>query len=69
MVSLKLCSFQVPGESLKLKQLKALIDEHAPSVFSELSSTKDSLAYLKRKVWTSSSCASIFAAINGRDNP
>ena len=42
--------FQVPGESLKLKQLKLLIDEHSSSVFSNFSSKRDAIAYLKQKV-------------------
>ncbi|KAF7828224.1 PIN2/TERF1-interacting telomerase inhibitor 1-like [Senna tora] len=41
---------RVSGESLKLKQLKALIDEHSSSVFSEFSSTRDAVAYLKQKL-------------------
>ncbi|KAF5478192.1 hypothetical protein F2P56_004774, partial [Juglans regia] len=41
---------QVPGESLKLKQLKLLIDEHSSSVFSNFSSRRDALAYLKQKI-------------------
>ncbi|KAL6986315.1 hypothetical protein U1Q18_019682 [Sarracenia purpurea var. burkii] len=41
---------QVPGESLKLKQLKDLIDEHSSSVFSNFSSKRDALAFLKRKL-------------------
>ncbi|KAK6251356.1 hypothetical protein QUC31_008974 [Theobroma cacao] len=45
---------QVPGESLKLKQLKVLIDERSSSVFSNFSSKKDALAYLKRKLAGSS---------------
>lgn len=40
---------QVPGETLKLKQLKVLIDEHS-SVFSNCSKKRDALAFLKRKV-------------------
>ncbi|XP_052209936.1 G-patch domain-containing protein 1 [Diospyros lotus] len=40
---------QAPGESLKLKQLKVLIDEHTP-VFSSFSSKKDALAFLKSKL-------------------
>ncbi|CAN6971069.1 unnamed protein product [Brassica rapa subsp. trilocularis] len=36
--------------SMKLKQLKSLIDEHAPSVLSEYSSRKDAIAYLKLKL-------------------
>lgn len=35
---------------MKLKQLKSLIDEQAPSVLSEFSSRKDAIAYLKLKV-------------------
>ncbi|XP_022157163.1 uncharacterized protein LOC111023946 [Momordica charantia] len=52
----KLCKTilgQVPGDSLKLKQLKALIDERATSVFSNYSSKKDALAYLKQKLESS----------------
>ncbi|KAM7525803.1 hypothetical protein LguiA_015705 [Lonicera macranthoides] len=41
---------QVPGESIKLKRLKVLIDEHSPSVLSNFSSKGDALAFLKRKV-------------------
>ncbi|KAH9775356.1 G-patch domain-containing protein 1 [Citrus sinensis] len=41
---------QVPGESLKLKQLKVLIDEHSTSVLSNFSSKKDALAYLRQKL-------------------
>ncbi|GER33042.1 D111/G-patch domain-containing protein [Striga asiatica] len=40
---------QAPGESLKLKQLKVLIDEHSPSTFSSFSSD-ESLAFLKTKL-------------------
>lgn len=40
---------QVPGETLKLKQLKVLIDEHS-SVFSNCSKKRDALAFLKRKL-------------------
>ncbi|XP_013747628.2 G-patch domain-containing protein 1-like [Brassica napus] len=36
--------------SMKLKQLKSLIDEHAPSVLSEYSSRKDAIAYVKLKL-------------------
>lgn len=43
---------QAPGESLKLKTLKALIDEHSSSVFSDFSSKRDALAYLRQKVWS-----------------
>jgi Pin2-interacting protein X1 len=41
---------EVPGESLKLKQLKLLIDEHSSSVFSNFSSKRDAIAYLKQKL-------------------
>ncbi|KAL2614592.1 hypothetical protein AAZV13_08G016700 [Glycine max] len=41
---------QVPGESLKLKQLKVLIDEHSSSILSDFSSRRESVAYLKQKV-------------------
>ncbi|KAL6280457.1 hypothetical protein ACE6H2_017338 [Prunus campanulata] len=41
---------QAPGESLKLKTLKALIDEHSSSVFSDFASKKDALAYLREKL-------------------
>lgn len=42
-------SLQAPGESLKLKQLKELVDEHSPSTFSNLSN-EESLILLKQKV-------------------
>ncbi|KAF8082869.1 hypothetical protein N665_0804s0016 [Sinapis alba] len=38
------------GGSMKLKQLKSLIDEQAPSVLSEFSSRKDAISYLKLKL-------------------
>ncbi|PSS04208.1 PIN2/TERF1-interacting telomerase, partial [Actinidia chinensis var. chinensis] len=41
---------QAPGESLKLKWLKVLIDEHSASVFDNFSSKRDALAFLKRKL-------------------
>ncbi|XP_068308294.1 G-patch domain-containing protein 1 [Pyrus communis] len=41
---------EASGESLKLKTLKALIDEHSSSVFSDFSSKRDALAYLRRKL-------------------
>ncbi|KAL6174750.1 hypothetical protein ACLB2K_051396 [Fragaria x ananassa] len=41
---------QAPGASLKLKALKALIDERSSSVFSDFSSKRDALAYLKTKL-------------------
>ncbi|KAL9439492.1 hypothetical protein AB3S75_025036 [Citrus x aurantiifolia] len=53
----KLCKkllLQVPGESLKLKQLKVLIDEHSTLVLSNFSSKKDALAYLRQKLEGSS---------------
>eukprot|EP00257_Ricinus_communis_P023844 XP_015583948.1 PIN2/TERF1-interacting telomerase inhibitor 1 isoform X1 [Ricinus communis] len=49
----KLCKrllHQVPEESLKLKKLKILIEEHSSSAFSSFSSKKDAIAYLKRKL-------------------
>ncbi|KAK7251368.1 hypothetical protein RIF29_34497 [Crotalaria pallida] len=39
-----------PGESLKLKQLKVLIDEHSSFVFSAFSSKREAVAYLKQKL-------------------
>jgi Pin2-interacting protein X1 len=41
---------QAPGESIKLKELKVLVEEHSPCVFSEFSSKKDAIAFLKRKL-------------------
>lgn len=41
---------QVPGESLKLKQLKVLIDEHSSSILSDFSSKREAVAYLKQKL-------------------
>ncbi|XP_031249615.1 uncharacterized protein LOC116107491 [Pistacia vera] len=41
---------QVPGESLKLKELKVLIDEHSTQFLSSFSSKRDALAYLRRKL-------------------
>ncbi|OVA16956.1 G-patch domain [Macleaya cordata] len=41
---------QVPNESMKLKQLKLLIEARSPSVFSSFSSNRDALSYLKRKL-------------------
>ncbi|MED6115134.1 hypothetical protein PIB30_087339 [Stylosanthes scabra] len=40
----------VSGESLKLKQLKTLIDEHSSSALSDFSSKKEAIAYLKQKL-------------------
>nr|KJB52199.1 hypothetical protein B456_008G250200 [Gossypium raimondii] len=45
---------KVPGETLKLKQLKVLIDEQSSSVFCNRSSKKEALAYLKQKLESSS---------------
>lgn len=45
---------QVPGESLKLKQLKDLIDEQSSSTFSEFSSKRNALEFLKQKLGGSS---------------
>ncbi|KAL8106926.1 G-patch domain-containing protein 1 [Apium graveolens] len=41
---------QVPGESLKLKQLKVLINQQSPSTFSNFSSKRDALDFLKQKL-------------------
>ncbi|CAN0841197.1 G-patch domain-containing protein 1 [Linum grandiflorum] len=41
---------EASGESLKLKKLKVLIEEHSASVFSNFSSKRDALAYLKQKL-------------------
>ncbi|XP_021671782.2 G-patch domain-containing protein 1 isoform X1 [Hevea brasiliensis] len=41
---------QAPGESLKLKKLKVLIEEHSSYFFSNFSSRRDALAYLKQKL-------------------
>ncbi|XP_004503672.1 G-patch domain-containing protein 1 [Cicer arietinum] len=41
---------QVPGESLKLKQLKDLIEKHSPSILSDFSSKREAVAYLKQKL-------------------
>ncbi|KAL2648561.1 hypothetical protein GLYMA_05G211800v4 [Glycine max] len=49
----KLCKHilqQVPGESLKLKQLKVLIDERSSSILSDFSSRREAVAYLKQKL-------------------
>ncbi|XP_077245518.1 D111/G-patch domain-containing protein [Tasmannia lanceolata] len=45
---------QVPGQSLKIKQLKVLIEEQLPSVFSNFSSKRDALSHLKQKLEKSS---------------
>ncbi|KAK7318182.1 hypothetical protein RJT34_02881 [Clitoria ternatea] len=41
---------QAPGESMKLKQLKVLIDEHSSSILYDHSSKKEAVAYLKQKL-------------------
>ncbi|KAI4326893.1 hypothetical protein L6164_019415 [Bauhinia variegata] len=41
---------RVPGGSMKLKQLKVLIDEHSSAVFSDFSSKRGAVAYLKQKL-------------------
>ncbi|KAF4404414.1 G-patch domain-containing protein 1 [Cannabis sativa] len=41
---------QVPGESIKLKDLKTLINENSSAVFSDFSSKKEALSYLKQKL-------------------
>lgn len=41
---------KVPGESLKLKQLKALVEEQAPVIFSGYTSKREATTFLKRKV-------------------
>ncbi|KAJ6347392.1 hypothetical protein OIU76_003966 [Salix suchowensis] len=41
---------QVPGESLKLKKLKSLVEEHSPAVFSNFTSRRDAVAHLKQKL-------------------
>ncbi|KAK6947829.1 G-patch domain [Dillenia turbinata] len=41
---------EAPGQSLKLKQLKVLIDEHSSAVFSKYSSKKEALAFLRQKL-------------------
>ncbi|XP_043718432.1 G-patch domain-containing protein 1 [Telopea speciosissima] len=49
----KLCKqilCQVPNGSMKLKQLKLLIDEHSSAVFSNFSSRRDAVSYLKKKL-------------------
>ncbi|KAK1297838.1 hypothetical protein QJS10_CPB14g01215 [Acorus calamus] len=49
----KLCKqllLQVPSQSLKIKQLKDLIDAHCPSVFSSFSSKHDAKSYLLKKL-------------------
>lgn len=42
--------FQSPSHSLKLKELKELIEDRSPATFGNFSSNRDGLLYLKRKV-------------------
>lgn len=44
---------QAPGQSLKLKQLKVLVEAQYASVFSKFSSNRDALSYLKQKLESS----------------
>lgn len=49
----KLCKqllHQAPSQSLKLKQLRVLIEAHSGSIFSNFSSKHDALSYLKAKL-------------------
>ncbi|PWA53647.1 D111/G-patch domain-containing protein [Artemisia annua] len=49
----KLCKkllSKVPDKSLKLKQLRVLVQEQHSSIFSDFSSKKDALAFLKKKL-------------------
>ncbi|KAJ4802854.1 hypothetical protein LUZ62_015420 [Rhynchospora pubera] len=41
---------QAPSQSLKLKELKVLIDEHSDTLFSEFSSKREALTFLKKKL-------------------
>ncbi|XP_021754246.1 uncharacterized protein LOC110719589 isoform X2 [Chenopodium quinoa] len=41
---------QVPGKTLKLKELKAMVDQHSATVFSSFSSKADTLSFLKQKL-------------------
>ncbi|KAI3996147.1 hypothetical protein MKX01_031501 [Papaver californicum] len=41
---------QAPGKSMKLKDLRLLIEAQSPSVFSKFSSKRDALSYLKQKL-------------------
>ncbi|KAL8138879.1 hypothetical protein V2J09_004880 [Rumex salicifolius] len=45
---------QATGSSMKLKELKALIDQHSSSVFSKFSSKSDALSFLRQKLEGSS---------------
>lgn len=52
----KLCKqllHQVPGNSLKLRKLKVLVEEQSSSAFSNFSSKKDAIAHLKEKLGSS----------------
>ncbi|XP_073001052.1 G-patch domain-containing protein 1 [Typha latifolia] len=49
----KLCKkllCQAPSHSLKLKELKVLLDAHSGSIFANFSSERDALSYLKKKL-------------------
>uniref|UniRef100_A0A7N1A5N1 Cell growth-regulating nucleolar protein-like winged helix domain-containing protein n=1 Tax=Kalanchoe fedtschenkoi TaxID=63787 RepID=A0A7N1A5N1_KALFE len=41
---------QVPGKSLKLKQLKTLVDEQSPDMFSSFTSKREATSFLKNKL-------------------
>ncbi|XP_008810115.2 PIN2/TERF1-interacting telomerase inhibitor 1 isoform X2 [Phoenix dactylifera] len=41
---------QAPSQSLKLKQLRVLVEAHSGSIFSNFSSKRDALSYLKTKL-------------------
>lgn len=42
--------WQVPEKSIKLKQLKVLVDKHS-SILSNFLSKKEAVAFLRKKVW------------------
>ncbi|KAI3875911.1 hypothetical protein MKW92_030480, partial [Papaver armeniacum] len=44
---------QAPGKSMKLKDLRSLIEAQSPSVFSKFSSKREALSYLKQKLLAS----------------
>lgn len=47
-------SVQVPGNSLKLKQLKILVEEQSSSAFLDFSTKEEAIAHLKEKVFMTS---------------
>ncbi|KAF3782400.1 hypothetical protein EJ110_NYTH34200 [Nymphaea thermarum] len=52
----KLCKVilsQVPGKSMKVKDLKVLAQEHASSFFSDFTSGREAVSYLKQKLGSS----------------